>query len=223
MTYGAQIAVDDAEVRESLAILHDGLSRHAYRPTIGASVVRLIQRHLVDWNETHPNRMGGKRTNIIAAAAQATRWDEQPNGVEITITNPALGARWRGAEIRPVNAKFLAIPARPEAYGKSPREFDLQAIFPKRGEARGPAIGWLVQVQDTERALKGGKRKGQLQRARKGETATHGEGGVMFWLVKRVTLQPEPEIMPTSADIVSAAANAVRERFLRAKRRRQVQ
>jgi hypothetical protein len=53
-----------------------------------------------------------------------------------------------GATITPKNTKFLAVPVRPEAKGKSPREFsDLVPIFPKKGE-RGSPILAVVNGKD---------------------------------------------------------------------------
>lgn len=205
MSYGVQVLVS-GNALAGLDDLSEYVRRGEFKPGVGTSVVRLISRHLVQWNASHPNRLGGKRTNIIAHAAEATRWDPTPDGVAVTISNPAIGARFRGAEIRPVRSKFLTIPARPEAYGKSPREFNLRPVFPKNWS--GPAIGWLESAENYLRAVKSGKRKGQLTGA-SSDKATHGEGGVLFWLVKRVTILPEPEILPPESAIAGSARSAV--------------
>ncbi len=43
------------------------------------------------------------------------------------------GSNEFGAEIKPKNTRFLAVPLRPEAKERSPRDFDLVPIFPKNG------------------------------------------------------------------------------------------
>lgn len=119
--------------------------------------------------------MNGKCTNIIAKAGKATRYETTERGVLVTISNAAIAARYFGATIRPVKGKFLTIPARTEAYGKTAGEFKLKAIFPK-GREQSPAVGWLVAVEDCLRPLKSGKRKGNLVKA--GADQAIGEAGV---------------------------------------------
>ena len=52
------------------------------------------------------------------------------NGSELAMY---AAANEFGAEITPKSATFLAIPVRPEAKERSPRDFDLKPVFPKDG------------------------------------------------------------------------------------------
>jgi hypothetical protein len=201
-----RIAHDDAS--PAMRRLAGYVERQEFKPAIGESVLATIQAHLFAYDQAHPNKMGGDRTNVVAAAAKASRWHRMPGGVRVTIPSAAVSGRYFGATIRPVNAKFLAIPARPEAYGRAPREFQLKAVFP-RGQPVGRGIGWLVALDDYERRMKRGKRKGQLATEKNASKATHGEGGVMFWLVKKAVLKPTPELLPTDAEISQAAVDGV--------------
>lgn len=208
MSYGLSIRVVSDDAGPALERLRYYLAREECREAIGKGIARQIQDHLFAWSDSHPNRMGGKRKNIIAKAGKATRFETTDKGVLVTISNEAIAARYFGAEIRPVNAKFLTIPARTEAYGKSARDFKLKAVFP-RGREQSPAVGWLVAVEDYLRPLKSGKRKGTLVKARKAEAGTVGGGGVFFWLVKRATIKPEPEILPDDEALGEAGIKEV--------------
>jgi len=96
----------------------------AAREVTGRSAVNLIQKHLRDRDRTHPNKLGGRRTHFYAAAARGTSFQLVADGALIAINKEGIRQRLLGGTIRPIRAKALAIPARPEAHGRSPREFD---------------------------------------------------------------------------------------------------
>lgn len=112
----------------------------------------------------------------------------------------AVGLRYHGGRVVPKKAKMLAIPARSEAYGKSPRQFaDLRFIPTKRGG------GMLIQNPQTMIVRKkNGRGKGSVK-----ETVEMG-GGVMFWLVKSAYISADQSVLPTPEAITGAAMRGVR-------------
>jgi hypothetical protein len=141
--------------------------------------------------------LGAAPTGVYADAARNTSQPEvSSEGVTISIHQVAIAQRFFGGTIQPVTAKFLAIPARTEAYGKSPREFDnLRAIIFKSG------AGALV-------AREGGA---TVIGTSGGRTNISGsEAGVYFWLVKQVTQQPDPTVLPTEDEMLNAAMESAK-------------
>lgn len=133
-----------------------------------------------------PSSFWGRMNAGTVSGANATQgWVRMPREV---------AARYFGTTIRPTGGrKYLSVPARTEAYGKSPREFkDLHPIpF---------ASGSMALVQNTQTQLvrfKSGKRKGQLRPDR----STTVGGGVFFWLVPAVTIRPNPGVLPSETEL----------------------
>lgn len=206
MHYGISIDIQDG-VSGTLTDLRHYFHSDSARAAIGAGVARAISDHLFAWDATHPNRLGGKRTHIISAAAKATTYKIAGNEVLVSITNPAIAARFFGTTILPVKGKALAIPAVPEAHGKSPREFNFLKLVWRRGENRGA----LVAIENYMREIQRGKNKGKLVRPGKGVTATHGLGRVLYWLVRRAQIPAEPGILPSTDSMLDAGLSAAQQ------------
>jgi hypothetical protein len=124
---------------------------------VGQAAQQLIKEHfekLANDSAHHKTArsLGAQRTGLYEEASRAT---QQPvlerGGVSVSINQVAIAQRYFGGTIVPVNAKFLAIPARTETYGHRPREFkDLHPIFFKSGaaalaDAEGGVYFWLVK------------------------------------------------------------------------------
>lgn len=168
--------------------------------------IRGVANFLRDWffglDSKRPNKLGGQRTHFFANTARAIQTPEVKGTVSsVSINQVGLAARVFGAVIRAgVNTsrwsgaltKFLAIPARAEAYGKTPGEFhDLHFVREKRGN------GGAMLVQTMQTAVSIGKR---------GVRKVGDRGGlVMFWLVKQVELKADPSILPDNASVTQAA------------------
>jgi len=117
-----------------------------------------------------------------------------------TVRMPGeVAQRFFGGTITPKSGKsFLAIPARMEANGKSPLQFDDLHFVPT-----GPDRGMLVQNDKTVKA------KGA--RARKDGSFKTEEvgGGVFFWLVKSVIQSADPSVLPDEADYLESALGGI--------------
>lgn len=107
--------------------------------TAGMAVRVLIRKHLAAKQRT-PNKQGFPKTNWYARARDRVMYVEDGIGVAVVIDFPGFAMRYTGdpAVIRPMNAKNLAIPMHPMAYGRRPREFkDLVFIPVLRGRTTG--------------------------------------------------------------------------------------
>lgn len=144
-----------------------------------------------------------KHTGFWNRMLAATRADSTDEAGIISMPRE-VAQRYFGGTITPKSGKFLSIPARTEAVGVSPRQMD-NLVFVVLGDA-GPA---LVLKSDTHRAKQAGKNKGQLTPVTGAETATHGEGAVMYWLRASVDQEGDESVLPADGDIAAAAIHGV--------------
>ena len=173
---------------------------------VGArGVGNLVRQHLFDLDQSGANQLGVARTHFYAAAAESVH-EPVPDGsgASFTITKTGLAQRWLGGDIKAGvgtssatghPTKYLAIPARAEAYGKTPGEFD-DLVFVPRGNGKA----MLIQALQTTVNIK--HRKG----ANVSDYARSTGGLVMFWLVTEVHQEADPNVMPSQADMEAAAA-----------------
>jgi hypothetical protein len=175
------------------------------KAVMGRAIRNVIVDHFVEIaNDSAHHRtaraFGAPPTGVYEQAARGTSQPEvSSEGVAISIHQVAIAQRFFGGPIQPVNAKFLAIPARSEAYGKRPREFDnLRAIIFKSG------AGALVQrdASVTRSGDRGSRRIAGLAGMHEGESLG---GLVFFWLVKQVVQPPDPTVLPTEDEMLNAA------------------
>ncbi len=170
---------------------------------VGA-VARLVTANFRALDGERANQMGGKRTHFYAEAAKGTTWKADAEGGTVTVHSTGIAQRLFGGTIVPVNRKFLAIPARAEAYGHSPRDFnDLEPHFGEHGGALVQRIQGMKSVADTRKGRKGQRR----------DVADHTreQGLVFFWLVKSVTQQPDETVLPPMDDMHLAGRLAVED------------
>ncbi|MDF3058023.1 MAG: hypothetical protein K0R17_2238 [Rariglobus sp.] len=171
----------------------------------GRSGRNVVQKHLRAKNRSSRNRMGGPRTNFYAKAADAVNF-RILNDEEVMLSINAIGISLRfhgtaglpGGRLRPVSARYLTIPATPEAHGKRAREFgDLEFGFaydPELGRER-PAL-----VRDGSQPLtRVAKRGGRAPAAGLPGGDTTGEA--VFWLVRSVKQEGDDTVLPTEHDL----------------------
>lgn len=174
------------------------LQPDAVNKKVGNAVMELVRNHLFAFNKTHPNQMGGKRTNFYSKAAKATTWHPIPGGLVVETDWVGINQRVYGGTITPVTKQWLTIPAIPEAYGRTAREFqNLRFIEYDKGKR-----AMLIEGSTGARQLKGKvpawkKVKGQKQAAALTGYLTR----VYYWLVKSVTQQGDPTVMPSQQDV----------------------
>jgi hypothetical protein len=184
----------------------EGLAAKALAAGAAAEVSLVAARGVADLVKDHlfaldsrSNRLGGPRSHFYSAAAKSV---ENPvnvgDGAAFEITKIGLAQRWLGGTIKAGAGtssvtggptKYLSIPARAEAVGRAPGEFDnLKFIPTKRGGALIEAFRTLVS-----KVKKGFKSIGEAG------------GLVMFWLVTEVWQAPDPTVMPSESEMAAAA------------------
>jgi len=192
-----QIDIRD-NVSAALARIKEGLAPPNVNPTIGTAVKKLFQEHFVDLPQ---NKAGFPTTNFWAGAARSTTWQLVADGVVIRVDQEGVRYQWLGGDIEP-SKTYLTIPATDAAYGHRAREFDLQfAIVPD------PESGFLRPALVARRSV------ASLIQAGHGKHVKHtGDvlGQVVFyWLVRHAHKEPNPNVLPSEAEITQTAVDAV--------------
>lgn len=171
----------------------------------GRGVANLLRDHYFQLDRSLPNKLGGPRTHFWGQVARSVQNPVTQGGAAaVSINHVGLAQRLFGGIIRAGRSissatgkltQFLSIPARAEAYGKTPGQFnDLEFVPTRRGG------GMLVQ---TYQSLVGWHKRSK-------SWLRHEVGGlVMFWLVKEVDQKPDPRALPREEFITAAATNAM--------------
>ncbi len=174
------------KVEELLSLL-DGPNRNLLSDAAGGSAAAQLRAHFNARNNT-PNRLGGERTNYWASVADSTAHQVTDDGFLLFVDHLGVTLHYEGGEIRPVNAKFLTIPASAEAHGKKAREFpDLVPIFFDKGTADTKSFGALIRPHDDDTF------------------------DVIFWLAKRAKITADKTVLPTEPELVNAALDGARD------------
>ena len=170
-----------------------------------------VQATLRQMSLTNHNRFGVRSSfwNLMVSGTYA-----EGTGDAAIVGLPApVALRYFGGTVAPAQAQMLAIPNRPEAYNKSPKDFpDLQCVPFKRAD--GTPILALVQRQSQViRFAKGGRvRHGRIVGfVGKSDFAGRGdEDDVFYWLVPAATIEGNPNVLPNNEAILAAAADGAR-------------
>ncbi len=164
---------------------------------------RLFKDHI---GKLPPNKLG-KSTGFWADSVRSTVATATDNGCVISINKLGFRQRYYGGEIKPVNGKYLAIPARSEFYGARPREFtNLRFLLFKSGTA-------ALVINE------GGAEKITGLNSSRSAGGQKSAGTVAFWLVKSVNQTGNPNIIPSDAAITQTALDAIGGALARAKAR----
>lgn len=183
--HGLSITVTD-DTTPRLHKVAGALRRPDMRMVMGRAVATHLRRHFSQLDRNRENGMRGKRTHFYGQVRDAVQQPQLAGGegVKVSINHIGIAQRYFGGTIAPVSANWLTIPARAEAYGRRAREFSNLAFVRFRADLAG-----LVQVG-------GGDKEG---------------GGLFYWLVKRVTQQPDSTVLPSDQEIRDAAVAAAHE------------
>jgi len=210
MSIGVNVTIEITrdEATPALRRLQEHLDGVDMRDAMARGTALLVRNHLDELNTTRGHQGGGRRTNMYAAASRQTTHELIDDGFRVAIAHEAIGLRYFGGVVRPVNAKLLAIPVDPshpgadpeaaDAYGESPRKFHhlRLVMFGKTGK------GALIARNRTN-----------ITRDRRKSTSTNyrGEsihGGLFYWLVPEATHKPDPAVLPTDDELATAALDA---------------
>lgn len=164
-------------------------NRRGFMAALGKRGERELRAHFAK-REREPNKSGWPKQHFWARRIRANTvlTEVSANLAVIDIAAPEFRMKLHGGTITPKEAKFLAIPARREAAGKSPRSFGNLRFVPTR---RG---GLLVANAGFQGPLQRGiKRIGSRQ-----------DGIVYYFLVKSVTQRADPHALPPPHSFAAA-------------------
>ena len=156
---------------------------------VGGAVTLFTQSHL---RSLAGNKNGWPSQQFYQKAAKGTRWEPTADGVRLLIDNEeapgAMRHQYNGGQPGKTtitsNGKLLAIPARAEFYGHSPREFDNLKFILFASGAKALVIGQGGTGYVTgSRNIKGGGARSQAM--------------VAYWLKDKVEQDAKPEVLPT--------------------------
>lgn len=191
----------------------------------GHRLVRDTAQHVRQWGLSHPNKLGGPRTNYWSGIAEkinpADTLEVAGKSATVTLGGPTMPGLMRAfgdVTITPgtktPGAKYLALPARSESYGKRPGEFNNLVVFWGKN---GPA--GLMEAPATKTTLVPARqnKKGETVPAHYSRGQVTG-GLVMFWFAKSVTQPQDRSLLPTAeewSESATAGAREHAEQFLR--------
>jgi hypothetical protein len=208
-TYGASVRIDTASPTASAVVR--GVARGAYRTAVGEAGKLVLIEHFAGKeaeaagaSQTTSGRRKLGHVGLYADFARSTSWQTTNDGIIISISHPAIRQRLLGGEIKPVNGKYLTLPARESMYGKRAAEAAVQlkygiAYDDELQTWRKALIAESAVTKEVGRARKDGTRR----------TKVTAEAGVYFWLVRRVSQRPDPSVLPDDELMVERSVQAL--------------
>lgn len=191
----------------AMAALKAEFSKPGVPETAGGAVRRLLMDHLQGLDQSRPNALGGARTHFYSDAARSVTYEADATSATVGVHKLGLALRRFGGTVRPVNSKWLTIPAIAEAHGRRAREFNNLEVLWAGAWGQSRPIG-LVERASTDISFRKDRRK-----AHRGETilekGKERGGRIFYWLVKSCEHQPDESVLPTEDLIASAAKFAI--------------
>lgn len=194
----------------------DPLSRNK---AAAQSVTYLVQRHLTDYNRSHPNQLGGKRTNHYRMLALATNFTATEKDATVAISDFRASMTILGGRVvAGKNASFksgkptaaLTIPAHSESYGERAKKFDGKTTLIWFKEPKGKLVGMIVDAI-RQKLSKGKIRKeGAITGGKLSESGTFKFKRVLYWLVTEAIIKGRRESIPSDEQITDGAVAGVR-------------
>ena len=168
------------------------LRNDATNPVIGHAVVKLLKQRFL---AKPRNWRGFPTTHFWPRAAAATTFQADGESVRISVNQIGVMQRFLGGSIIPTRAKFLTIPAIAEAYGHRAGDFsglkvargDFEMYHGRRVSLALVAPDWKPNLDDPADTT-----------------------GVYFWLVRAVSQQPDPTVLPDENEITWTALAAIK-------------
>lgn len=173
-------------VPQALPAKTKALDQSLRRPlfaALGGALETELRKHFAS-RDAEPNKPRWKKTHFWARRIRrATALSSvTETSATVTIADPAMAARIKGATIVPVEAKMLAIPLVEEAYGVLPRAKTIPGIFLLKTKFGS----YLAKSEHTK--------------AKKGKGRDYA-GFTLYWkLVNRVTVPADTNALPPNLD-----------------------
>ena len=216
---------------KSLPALADELARGLASPPEVAkaaafAVTVAASEHLRRRDGTAKHREGFPRTGYWHDVADSATTEIRGNNAVVRFEGPGLALHYHGGVVRPVRGRALAIPARPEAAGRNPREFmSLSARLSLSARAAGrTALAERLRDRAARTAVTPRKALARLRVGNSfflwwpkgrsvGALARRDAGGhltIFWWLVGATHHEPDPTVLPDQATIEAAAVRGAK-------------
>lgn len=153
----------------------------------GVMTQRYITEDAAPTRHRTANRLGASPTNYLARTAAALEFTGTRDAAVLSFGRDSeIYARVNGpVTVRPVNKKFITIPATAAAYGKRAREFSFLKFIPFANGTRA-----LARVDGK------GKAKKLI---------------IFYWLKEQVTLPQDRGLLPSDTQFLDAAELGARD------------
>ncbi len=173
------INIED-HVTPALKTLLKGVSnKRSLHKAMGMGVETLVRTHLRTTKATKRNRLGATSTGFWQKVLASVTVSANESEAVVSIPYRGAALHYYGGTISPVNgARNIAIPARTEAHGKTPRKF------------KGEQLRFIM-FRSGSKALAGRR-----------------SGLVYYWLKDQVTIPEDKSVLPTDSDMSDAALQA---------------
>lgn len=187
----ASIEIKDKATKGLITLYGLVQDRKGFVRALGYRGVSVLKKWFKGLDASKPNKKGWPRLHFWDEVANSVKETPKLDGASaiVSVMDPRVahkaGLGPNAGVIRPVNAEWLTIPAVPEAYGKTAKEFTGRAvktrrlIFIKRSEATA-LLGQVIIIDG-----KKGPRGGDIKSLR-----------VIFILKKFVHQKPDPDTLP---------------------------
>lgn len=189
MSIGAKITIEDlAGIVPRIKLLDEKLGgdRRGIHEAIGRRALNLTRGHLTVIAQTRHDtaeRLGATPSGHWAQAAEKTDFEQDQNGVTVTIRQPGISRVAGDVTIKPKRKKFLTIPAIAAAYNQ--RAYRVPGLFVLKGK-----MGGLYLAEESE--------------DRKKLT-------IWYRLLKSVKQKQDRSLLPSDEEYSLAGLNGVRD------------
>ena len=200
-------AFDDIERLARTLARPRGLLRGAQKGIANELVAHFDRRNAEGNKHSWPsqNFWAGIGEHVVAESSAVT--DSTASVTVGGVEGQKLAHKILGGTIEPQRGSFLAIPARQEAYGKSPLDFANLALAITGGGERG----FLYERENQAIKVVADRRRGSAAGAKRVKPGAEQGGGVYFWLVKSVNQDPDARAMPPEETLGAAAQEAAND------------
>lgn len=156
------------------------------------------------------NALGGQSTGFWKSVSESINSTATDGEATITYGQRGVALRYYGGEVKPTTRKALSIPVHKSAHGLNASEYPDKLAFipattqfgPFRSGGGQDTIGYLVR--GVEKEITRGKNKGQTRIVPLARPA----GEMIYVLRRRTYHEPDPNILPDEAAIITTATEA---------------
>jgi len=196
-----QTSIKDMASPQIIRLRRKLADREATHGAIATQELILFQGNFQRLGVTNKNKLGA-RSGFWSGVRSQTIARGTADAVIVSMPNTVALRRF-GGTVTPKTSKFLTIPARKEAYGVRARNInDLRFAVLAKG---GPALVKEVMPK----APRQSKGAGRVYTLNRDSEAAKPKVEVWYWLRRSTTIKPNPAVLPTRAEILTTATDAL--------------